>query len=179
MRTYWHVILFSLLFVSNAFLIYQHFTTSQKVVYVDSSKLLNGYQGMTDARKSYQLKVSVWKANIDTLVQEIQEDLKRYEKENSKMSLKERDLTQQLIQNKQKQLLDYQKATNEKAALEDDQMTKQVLDEINRFIKDYGQKDKRLIILATAGGNIAYANEGIDITDEILEGLNKKYQGQD
>jgi outer membrane protein len=174
-----YVALFAILFPSNAYLLFQHFSNSQEIVYVDSSKLLNGYQGMLDARKAYQQKALVWQANIDTLVNEIQNDLKKFEKEMPRMTVKERDLTRQLLQNKQQQLADYQKATQENAANEDGKMTKQVIDEVNQYIKGYGKKKGlKIILAATDYGNIAYAEEGIDITDEILEGLNKKYKGQ-
>lgn len=95
------------------------------------------------------------------------------------MTVKERDLTRQLLQNKQQQLADYQKATQENAANEDGKMTKQVIDEVNQYIKNYGQQNGlRIILAATEYGNIAYAEDGIDITEEILDGLNKKYKGQ-
>lgn len=179
MRTSLHVTLIGVLFISNAYLLFQHFTDpSQEIVFVESSKLLNGYQGMLDARKVYKQKAIVWQANIDTLVNEIQNDLKKFEKEMARMTVKERDLTRQLLQNKQQQLADYQKATQENAANEDGKMTKLVIDEVNQYIKDYGRKKGlRIILAATEYGNIAYAEEGIDITEEILEGLNKKYKG--
>ncbi|QLH32799.1 MAG: hypothetical protein HWD62_10570 [Cyclobacteriaceae bacterium] len=48
---------------------------------------MNGYQGMLDARKAYQQKALVWQANIDTLVNEIQNDLKKFEKEMARMTV--------------------------------------------------------------------------------------------
>lgn len=179
MKSSIHVVLFSILFLSTSYLFYRQFSQSNDLVYVDSARLLNGYKGMTDARATFQQKAVVWRANVDTLINEIQNDIKKFEKESAGMTAKERDLTRQLLQTKQQQLADYQKATNEKATQEDNQMTKQVLDEVNLFIKDYGKKKGlRIILAATDYGNIAYAKEGIDITDEILEGLNKKYEGR-
>jgi outer membrane protein len=172
-----NILLFPLLTL-NVYLLYNQLTQND-LVFVDSAKLINNYKGMADARKAYQQKAVVWQANVDTLVSEIQNDLKKFEKENARMTVKERDLTRQLLQNKQKQLADYQNATREKAAQEDRQMTKGVVNEINQYIKEYGKRNKLKIILATTDyGNIAYAQEGIDITDEILEGLNKKYEGR-
>jgi len=166
------------LLILNLYLLFNQLT-SKDLVFVDSSKLINNYKGMMDARKAYQQKAVVWQANVDTLVNEIQNDLKKFEKENAQMTPKERELTRQLLQNKQQQLADYQKATQQQAAQEDGQMTKQVVDEINQYIKDYGKRNKlKIILAATDYGNIAYAEEGIDITDEILEGLNKKYEGR-
>ena len=154
-------------------------TKEQKLLYVDSAKLVNGYKGMEVARKEYQKKTAAWKANIDTLMNEVQQEIVKFEKESQKMTAKERDLSKQLIQTKQQQFADYQKAINQKAGQEDSQMTKKVLDEINAYIKEYGKNHNcKIILAATDYGNIAYADEGLDITEAVLEGLNKKYSGQ-
>jgi outer membrane protein len=159
--------------------VYLLISKEQKILYVDSAKLVNGYKGMEVARKDYQKKTAAWKANIDTLMNEVQQEIVKFEKESQKMTAKERELTKQLIQTKQQQFADYQKAINQKAGQEDSQMTKKVLDEINAYIKEYGKKNNcKIILAATDYGNIAYADEGLDITEVVLEGLNKKYSGQ-
>ncbi len=168
----------AVLFLGLAVLYYLHFT-SQKIVYVDSSRLINGYQGMIDARKAYQEKAQVWQTNIDTLASEVQEAIREYEKENGQLTAKERQLSQELIRTKQNQLRDYQQAMGDKAAQEDGQMTGRVFEQINAYIKQYGaKKNYRIIIAATEYGNVAYATEELDITNEILAGLNKEYAGQ-
>jgi outer membrane protein len=92
------------------------------------------------------------------------------------MTAKEKELSKKLIQTKQQQLVDYQKATNEKASQEDGAATKKILDEINSYIKDYGKIHHYTIILAaTEYGNIAYAEGQLDITEKILSELNAKF----
>jgi outer membrane protein len=152
------------------------FFLEKKTAYVDSNKLINGYQGMTQARQAYQAKVGVWKANIDTLVKDIQSEISKYNSEKPRMSAKERELSEKLIMTKKQQLSDYQKATNDKASQEDAAATKKVLDEINGRIKEYGKKHGYLIILAaTEYGNIAYAKDNLDLTEEILKELNADF----
>jgi outer membrane protein len=152
---------------------------SERLVYVDSARLVNGYKGMETARAEYQKRTATWRSNVDTLIVEIQRELTRFEKENGKMTAKEKDLTKKLIQTKQQQLADYQRAVKEKAAQEDSQLTKKVLDEINAYLKEYGKSHHyKIILAATDYGNIAYAEEGMDITNEVLEGLNKKFSGK-
>jgi outer membrane protein len=155
------------------------FSNNQKVVYVDSSKLLNNYKGMQAARAAYQQKAGAWKSNVDTLAGEVQQLIFKYEKENSLMSAKERQLSQELIRNKQKQLADYQQAMNTQAQQEDARMTSDVVVQVNAYLKKYGEsKGYTVILAATEYGNLAYADEGLDITDEVLEGLNKEYSGK-
>jgi outer membrane protein len=155
------------------------YATPTKLVYVDSAKLVNEYKGMQAARKTYQQKASTWKANIDTLAQEVQHQIMNYEKENAKLSAKERKLSEELIRVKQKQLMDYQQAMNAQAKQEDEKMTGEVISQVNAYLKKYG-KDKgyKIVMAATEYGNIAYADEALDITQEVLDGLNKEYAGQ-
>lgn len=153
--------------------------SNTKLVYVDSNKLINGYQGMIDARAVYQKKASSWKANVDTLSSEVQRKIMDYEKESARMTAKEKQLSQELIKTKQKQLYDYQQAMSTQARQEDDKMTGEVITQINTYIKKYGESHNyKVILAATDYGNLAYADESLDITDEVLQGLNKEYKGQ-
>lgn len=161
------------------FITYQVFFKDQRIVYVDSNKLINAYIGMVDARKTYQQKAVVWKANIDTLTNEVKALIMNYERESAKMTTKERSLSQELIRTKQNQLNQYQQAMNTQAQQEDAKMTGEVLTQINAYVKKYGEsKGYNIIVAATEYGNLAYADEGLDITDEVLKGLNEDYQGK-
>ena len=170
--------LFTTLILGLGILYYLQFS-SQRLVYVDSTRLVNNYQGMIEARKEFQQKANTWKANIDTLASEVQNSIKAYEKESISMTEKEKELSRELIRTKQKQLGEYQKAMNDKAGQEDAQMTTQVLEQVNSYIKKYGEtRGYPIILAATQSGNIAYAEDGLDITDDVLEGLNNEYAGR-
>jgi outer membrane protein len=160
-------------------LAYLHFNHAEKIYYVDSAQLVNGYKGMQDARKAYQQKATTWKANVDTLASEVQQQIMQYEKESGKMTPKEKQLSQELIKTKQNQLMEYQRATNAQAQQEDGKMTGDVMGQINAYLKKYGKDHGyKIIMAATEYGNIAYADESLDITAPVLEGLNKEYTGQ-
>lgn len=49
---------------------------------------------------------------------------------------------------------------------------------LNQYIKEYGEKNKLKIIFGVSGqGNIMYAKEGIDKTEEIIKYVNERYKG--
>ncbi|TRX51860.1 OmpH family outer membrane protein [Fulvivirga sp. M361] len=149
-----------------------------KLAYVDSAQLLSKYQGMIDARNSFQEKSALWQSNVDTLEAELWSEQQKFEQEEEQMTVKERKLSQKLLLTKRQQLSDYLKAIQEKVKQEDSKMTTQVVEQVNTYLKDYGQKKGyRIIIAATEFGNLAYAEEGLDITEEVLKGLNKIYAG--
>ncbi len=171
------VAVFSLVIIFTGIVLFWHISNS-KIGYVDSTKLVSSYQGMIDARGEYKQKSTIWQSNIDTLAVDVKKTIQEFEQQQGGMSEREKKVTLELIRTKRNQLGDYQKALSEKANQEDAHMTTKVLSEINAYIKKYGdQHGYKIIFVATQYGNIAYADEGIEITDIILEGLNKKYNG--
>lgn len=146
------------------------------LVYVDSVKLLNGYQAMLDARKAYAAKATKWQATIDTLSTDVQRAMRDYERKASGLNPKERALSLELLQNKKKQLATYQRAIQESAQQEDTKSTQQVVSQVNAFLTRYGQQHNYdFILVATPSGSIAYAKTGLDLTDEVIAALNKDY----
>ncbi|TKC60293.1 OmpH family outer membrane protein [Pedobacter hiemivivus] len=175
---FFKAILFLLLLcsVGVCFLLYQHLFKNDKVAYVDSAKIFSEYKGSEKARKAYEVKANQWKANIDTLTFEVQGLMKKYEKELSGMSKKEQELSRQIIGNKRKQLSDYQRAIRENDGREQAKVNQEIVSQINAVLEDYGKKNSyKLILIANQVGTIAYAREGLDITNDVLEKLNKEY----
>ena len=151
------------------------FEKKEVIAYVDSVKLVNGYKGMQAARREFEQKTAVWQANLDTLKNELELKVKQYESTHAKLSSKEKTLTEELLQTKQEQLINYQNIVAEKIQKEDKELTTKVLGKVNDYLKKYGEERGYLIIFAaTQYGNIVYAAKGSDITDQVLEGLNKE-----
>lgn len=147
-----------------------------KIAYVDASKLLGEYKGAIDVRKEMEGKTAQIQANVDTLTYEVQQLITSYEQEAQKLSEKVRKDRQSTIAAKQQQLMQYQQAVRENMLQEDGKASQEVIGEINRFLTGYGkEKHYKLILIASNVGTIAYADEGIDLTNEVLEALNRNY----
>src|SRR5258707_7338437 len=110
---YLNIAYHAILICSVLFLLFNSFFKNDKIAYVDSARILNEYKGSAEAKKAFQSKAKVWQANIDTLTNEVKYSIQKYEKSIATLSPKEQELTKQLIQTKQKQLSDYQKAIHE------------------------------------------------------------------
>jgi outer membrane protein len=49
-------------------------------------------------------------------------------------------------------------------------------DSLNNFLKAYNKDKKYDIILSKAGDNILFADKKYDITQDVINGLNKRYK---
>ena len=57
--------------------------------------------------------------------------------------------------------------------------TSQIWTQINTYVKEYGQQnDYSYILGANGSGSIMYGLESQNITDVVIEFVNKKYEGE-
>jgi len=156
-----------------------HFQSSSEQVYVDVNKLLDGYKRTKIVRADFEEKAKTLNANVDSLMTDWQNEIKTYEKERSKLSKKELELKQQLLGNKQQQINNYQQAIQKQIQEEDKKSTQTVINDINDYVKEYGKKNGYKIIFGASGaGNVMYASEAADLTQDVLQGLNTDFDGK-
>lgn len=153
--------------------------SSAELVYVDVNKLMDGYKRTAFVKKEFEAKATTLKANVDSLLTNWQKELKTYEKEQASMTKKELELKQELLGNKQQQINNYKQAIQKQIQQEDQKITQTVINDINDYIKIYGEKNGYNIIFgASGGGNIMYAADASDLTQDVLIGLNTEFEGK-
>jgi outer membrane protein len=152
---------------------------TDKVAYVESGKLLDGYQGMKDARRSFEAKAKRWEAQNQTLVQGFQSAVQKYQQQAGGMTAEQRASTEQQLQGRQVQVAQEQEKLQRQAQEEEAKMTQQVLERINKQVEVYGKRNGyRLILIAAPSGTIAYGRKDLDITTPVLKHLNAEYSSK-
>lgn len=165
--------------VLSVFAVVQGYVKKPKIAYIKSQDLFVGYEGMKEAKARYEEKVNGLQANFDTLSSDYQKSLKRFDQEYSRLGSKERAEKTQLLRSQVQNLEQYKQTVEEKIQKEDEALSQGVYNQINDYIKQYGEANGYLIILGTTNnGNILYGQDAIDITKDVLEGLNKSYKGK-
>ncbi len=57
--------------------------------------------------------------------------------------------------------------------------TEKIWKQINSYVEDFGNENEYDVIIGTQGdGNVMYVKESSDITNEVIEYINKKYNGE-
>lgn len=177
LKPIWIVLIINILVSSIA--IGLHFkggSKSDEIVYVDALKLMSKYKGMETAQKDLAQKSQVWKANIDTLKQEMDEAIKAYEISKKNGSSQAQQAAQELAKSKQQRYYEYEQTIKDQYQKEDKERSAKILSTVNDYMKRYGESHHyKIILTATHYGNIAYAQDALDITEEILKGINEEY----
>jgi len=151
--------------------------SNSELVYVDVNKLIEGYKRTKIEKVNFEKKSIKMKSDIDTLVASWEKELKTYEKDRNKLSHTELQLKQELLTNKQQQINGYQESIQKQILEENKKVTQTVINDINDYVKEYGKEHGYKIIFgASGGGNIMYADDSSDLTNEVLKGLNSEYE---
>lgn len=167
----------NILFVSIAILLFGSCQESQKIGYVDNSILINDYQEKKDIEAKLQGKITVFEKRRDSLSQTFQIEVKEAELKSRKMSQANLQKLQQELQQKNQvisQRLQFeQQQISQESQAQNDSLIKKVRD----FVKDYGNTNGYSFILGSnEAGSVMFGKEDSDLTQTILEALNKSYK---
>ena len=162
--------LFNLLAIITSIIVFSVYLNGknkhQDYVYVDNVRLFNGFNMSKDMSKIHTKKIKIQTKKVDSLYQVFQLNIK------AKFGQEQLKIAQQKLQVEDQKLTEIKQnfSTN---------VTQQVWDRLNNYIEEYGEAHSYKIILGTqGGGNVMYANDATDITNDILNYANGKYEGE-
>ncbi len=145
---------------------------TNKVAFVESGKLMEGYKGMQDARKAFEAKAKRWEAQNQNMVQSFQSAVQQYQKQGETMTPEQRAATEQKLGAQQQQVGQSQQKLQQQAQEEEAKMTQAVLERMNKQIEKYGKTNGYRLIMS---GSVAYGRKDLDITAPVLKYLNQEY----
>ena len=111
--------------------------------------------------------------NLQAAVQNFQNKLQS----NGFSSQQEAERQQAALQHQQDQLLASRDRLASELQSQTDKFNKALHDSLEHFIAKYNKDKKYSMIFAKQGDNMLYADKGLDITAEVVAGLNKAYKG--
>ena len=156
-----------------------HYFNRGKIAFVRSQDLIYSYEGTIEAMAKFNNQKQQWQANVDTLKFDFQRAVTLYNQEYAKLTSAQRQQREQNLSQQERQLQSYTRAIDDKIKAADEEMMQASLNQINVFVEEYSQQHGYDIILGTTlSGSVLYGRKTLDITDELLEALNKKYRGE-
>lgn len=153
--------------------------SEKKLAYVRSQDLVYAFDGMKEMQLKFQEQSKKLEANLDTLKMEYQRSLNEYKVLMNELSNDEKITREQLLYAQKNNVIQYAENIQLKSKEEEEKMLEGVLNQVNSFVEEYGQKnDYDLILGTTISGSILYGEETIDITEELILELNNNYNGK-
>lgn len=154
-------------------------TSDLKIAYVEVDTLLSKYNFCVDLNEAMVKKEENIRMTLNQRANELGKQKQEFQKKYENNAFISQDRAQQEYARLAKMEQDLQalqgKLSNELMA-ENQKNSLQLRDSINNFLKEYNKtKGYSLILSNTGSDNLLYADKTLDITMEIVNGLNARY----
>lgn len=150
---------------------------SQKIGFVDNSKLVNEYQEKIDVEAKYKLQIEAANKRTDSLVQIFQSEYQEFQNSASSMSQDKAQQRYQELGRKQQMLQQQIQLTEQQIANASQVEIDSLISKVRKFVKDYGKSNNYDFILGSnEAGSVMYGNESEDLTEDLIQALNNAYK---
>jgi outer membrane protein len=147
--------------------------SEKKLGYVDINKLYESFEYKKKLTKEYETVKSARQRITDSLEMLLNQTASEIERTKN-FSLE----TEKKFEQQKKDFYQLSRQYDEDNAVLLTSYDDKIISQLNAYIKEYGKSNAYdLLVGADKKGSILYGDEKIDVTDELVEYVNKRYSG--
>jgi outer membrane protein len=145
-----------------------------KIGYVDTNHLKGEYKEFADAQAKFETELSAWQNKADSLqadILKLQNDLTSQSMLLSEAAKKEKEA---LLKKKIAEFDQFRTkilGPTGEAAKREKELSQPLVDKITKVIEKIAQRDGYTYVLDSSGGEVLFAPDSLDLTEEVLKEL--------
>jgi len=187
------IIINAILGIAIAILFYLHFNSKNSdepiivppkinvkashLVYINTDSLMEHYEYVKDMRKSLEAQRTQAEGEFQSKYRNLENEANNLREIIEKLSQEEAARQQQDIMLKEQKLGEFRDAMQERLLKNEQEKNEEMLKSISNFLeKNYANTGYAYILGYQHGGGILYAKNNLNITKEVLIGLNNQYK---
>ena len=150
-----------------------------KIAYVEVDSLMTQYEFCKEFSLIIQKKSNNARNTLTQKGQQLQNAMANFQQKlqnNGFTSHEQAESQQAAIQRQQQSLQELQARLENELATETQKYNEALRDSLMHFLEAYNKDKKFDLILTKQGDNILYAAKRFDITNDVINGLNKRYK---
>ncbi|MDX1904199.1 MAG: OmpH family outer membrane protein [Thermonemataceae bacterium] len=149
------------------------------IVYVNTDTLLAGYELYKRALKDIEVKKNQFTTDIEGQASNFQTKVLKAQQNAQSMTMGEIENTKKSLAQEEQRLVQYRDALMQNLANQEKDLADKINKNIDSFMKKYAEKNGYKMILSYKQGVTAwYADNSLDVTADVLKGLNEEYKSE-
>lgn len=165
---------FVLLVVSLSLIASPVLAQAEKIGYVDLQKALNLSAEGKEAKEKIKVKVKGYDAEVQERQAELKKMKEDLEKQAMLLSEEARNAKERDYQQKVKDYQRFTKDIQESLQQTDADLTRKILESLLKVVQEVGKSSNYTMILEKTESSIVYADESVDITDQVIKAFDKQ-----
>jgi outer membrane protein len=150
------------------------------IAYINIDTVVNNYDLYFDLKQKFDNKYKTSEAELSSKEKAYKKEVEdyQYKIQRGLVTRSEAQQLEQQILNEQQNLLKLQEDLRMELAEEEQVMLRQVLNNIMVYLEELQSEYKYQFVFGTTaiGGNVLYADKKLDITRQVVKGLNERYR---
>ncbi len=149
------------------------------IVYIQIDSLVNGYDMFNDEKSALESEVQAIQDDLQKKGNAFQKSVSDFENKVNKglLTRSQAEQQQMSLQQRQQELQNLSQEKGIEMQEKEAVMLNKVMDNIHTFLEEYNKTHNYALILTTsaASNNVIIGNPSLDITQDVLNGLNAEY----
>ncbi len=149
-----------------------------KVAFVYTDSVINKYDYFKKMSEEITAKGQRFDSDLQSRARGFEQEVATFQQTGGNMTPNQARAKQDELVQKEQNLMTYRNNLMQELSADEAKMMNDIYEQVQTYIKDYAAENGIDIILSyTRGGAMWYANDAIDVTASVIDGLNKKYAG--
>jgi len=151
-----------------------------QLVFINTDSLLLKYEYARFLSEKLISKEEASRTDLNERVKIFQQDMNEFQRKlqnNGFLSLERAQSEESRLRKKEQELQELNNRFSNELMVEQDKMNRELRDTITSFLSTYCQEHSYQMVLSnTMGDNLLYADESLDVTNDVAEKLNARYK---
>jgi outer membrane protein len=154
-----------------------HETRDLDVAYINYDSLISNYELVKELTSQLESTRTKLEAEYENRAKGLQTQFQTYQATVNNMTRGQIAAAEEDLMKKEQNLRQYQERLSLQLMQEEAKVQDQVYNAVADFIKDYAEKNNlRLVLTYQRGSGVWFAEDGLNITTEVIQGLNNLYK---
>lgn len=155
--------------------------TQVKIAYVDVGEVMKEYEGSKKAEEEMKAQSEEISRQLDQLAAPFQQKVQEYQQNQQNLSASAKQEKERELMQEQQMIQQQQQMAQQQVQAEGQKKIEQINEDIDGFISDYAKSKGYTYVLGSSDQtkSILYGEESLDITEDVISGLNENYSGEE
>ena len=149
------------------------------ILFLNSDTLLDQYNYFTEKRNQLDVRQEKIRSELSAEKERLDASIQLYQQQAVGMTDQERQKKEEELMMKQQSLMDRREKLLSQLDEEQAKSTEELFNRLTAYLKTYiSDKNVNFVLGYQKGGGILFANDSLDITQQVVDGLNKAYAAE-
>jgi outer membrane protein len=146
------------------------------IAYINADTVLKYYDYSNDGRDKLEAKGKLLDKDLNARATSLQGEFESYQRNVNNMTIGQAKAVEADLTQKRNNLQLYQENLSQQMLVEQEKMNRELYEKVTSYLRKYSEQNGLQVVLKfNAASDVLYANSAMDITTEVIKGLNEDY----